>query len=359
MVTTLPGYFKYFDTGALSTLPANLQWYTLGIAASMTVITVYALLYALGHAFRMAELERHSKSEILNAIATALMVLFFIFVVGQMEEFSLRYFLGCQGGIGAQLVCPSFKCAGTDVSIDELKNSISLLQCRMSEKAQAFSDLQGELTSSAVSLNPFSVFNRLNFYVSIIGIPIFSGMWISPWFNEAEIYRLLNAFLTNMLIGINAMIVVGDYVKANMLSFFLPLGMILRSTPFTRGIGAFFMALAIGMYFVFPVLYIITDPGFVKPAYNPATSVVSGTPLCYPTFSSVSYSVHSSISSGQSSGGTQLSLSQLRTDLASIYVSILLQPFVVFAMTIVFVRYLTYIFGGEPADILRATAKVI
>jgi len=354
------GYLTYFNPSVVSGLAPNLQWYALGIMASMLVIIVHALLLAFGRAFNLAELEKYAKAEILNAIATVLMVMFLVTLLNQVEDFSLRYFLGCQGGVfGQPAVCPSFKCGGATISIDKLTNSIDLLQCRLSDKAAAFAQLHQELTSSAVSYDPFSVFNRLNFYVSILGIPIFSGQYVSSWFREAETYRLLNIFITNLLIGINALVVTADYVKACMLTFFLPLGLILRAFHFTRGIGAFFMSLAIGMYFVYPVLYVITDPGFVKPTYNPSQPVQTSQPLCFPTFSSVSYSLYSTVPNPSTGGGAELELSQLSNDIANIYATLLLQPFIIFAVTMVFVRYMTYILGGEPADIIRALAKVV
>lgn len=354
------GYLTYFNPSVVSGLAPNLQWYVLGIMASMLVITVHALLIAFGKAFNLQELEKYAKAEILNALATVLMVVFLITLLNQVEDFSLRYFLGCQGGaFGSPAVCPSFKCGGSTISVDKLTNSIDLLQCRLSDKAAAFADLQQQLTQSAVDRDPFSVFNRLNMYISILGIPIFSGQYVSSWFKEAETYRLLNIFMTNLLVGINALVVTADYVKATMLTFFLPLGLVLRAFQFTRSIGAFFMALAIGMYFVYPVLYVITDPGFVKPTYNPSKPIQTGQPLCFPTFSSVSYSLYSTVPNPSSGGGGQMELSQLSNDIANIYATLLLQPFIIFAVTMVFVRYMTYILGGEPADILRALAKVV
>jgi hypothetical protein len=353
------GYLTYFNPPALSGLAPNLQWYVLGIMASLLVVTVHALLLAFGRAFNLQELEKYAKAEILNAIATILMVMFLITLLNQVEYFSLTYFLGCQNVTSTKMVCPEFKCGGQTIAIDQLTNSIGLLQCRLSDKAAAFAELHQQLMGAAVDWDPFSVFNRLNMYISILGIPIFSGQYVSSWFREAETYRLLNIFITNLLVGLNALVVVADYVKATMLTFFLPLGLILRAFHFTRGIGAFFMSLAIGMYFVYPVLYIITDPAFVKPTYNPSVPIQTGQPLCFPTFSSVSYSLYSTVSSSESSGSTDLSLSQLSNDVANIYATLLLQPFIIFAVTMVFVRYMTYILGGEPADLLRALAKVV
>jgi hypothetical protein len=342
-----------------------MPWQALAMLATTAIVIVYGMILGIAKAFNQGELEKHAKAEILNGIATAIIVVSLVTMLPTIDNFAMKYFLGCtpkdplkpDGPLDCKV---ALKCGGEDKQITQLTDSIDLLQCRFKEKAQAFADIQQQLTENAVSKNPFSVFNRLSLYVGLIGIPIFQGNYISSWFNEAESYRLLNNFLTNALIGINTLVVTGDFVKNNMLAFFLPVGVLLRAFPFTRGIGAFFIALAIGFYFIFPLLYVITDPGFVKPVYKPQSGVSQGTPLCFPTLSSVSYSIYApALGTGSSSSGAALSLNALLSDLSSVYVSLLLQPFVVFSVTIVFVRYITSILGGETADILRAVAKVV
>ncbi|MEK6982444.1 MAG: hypothetical protein AABX38_05925 [Candidatus Micrarchaeota archaeon] len=349
------GFMCNFEPSMLGGLAPDMQWFVIALTASILIVIIHATILAFSRALNMNELERYAKSEILNAVATSLMVIFLVSTLGAMESFALNSFLGCGPG-GTN--CPTLTCGGSPVQISDLKSSVDLLKCRLSDKAAGFAQVQQQIIQTSVSGNPFSVFNRLQFYLGLMGVPIFSGQYVTAWFKEAETYRLLNSFITTFLIGSNTLIVAAEYVKNNMLSFYLPVGLLLRAFPYTRGIGAFFIALALGMYFVYPVLYIITDPGFVKPSYTPSQAPpASG--LCYPTFSSISFAVSSQNTLSPSGGSTDLSASALASDLSQVYTSLLLQPFIVFAMTMVFVRYATYIFGGEPADILRAVAKVV
>lgn len=360
------GYLCTFNPPMVGSLPADMQWGVLALTASILIVIVHGMILGISRAFSMNDLERYAKSEILNAVATALMVIFLLSTLQAVQTFAIGYFFGCTGsgtGIpnaigGGVSGCVKLSCAGVDVGISDMKDSIDLLKCRLSNKASGFADLQQQIMQTAVSGNPFSAFNRLQFYIGFVGVPVFSGQYIGSWFREAETYRLLNTFITTFLIGSNTLIVAAEYIKNNMLSFYLPLGLLLRAFPYTRGIGAFFIALAIGLYFIYPLLYVITDPGYVKPSYSPAQSAPKPG-LCYPTFSSITYAISSSNTGSTSSGGVDLSLTQLSTDIASVYTSLLIQPFVIFAITMIFVRYMTYVFGGEPNDILRALAKVV
>ncbi|MBI5036165.1 hypothetical protein HZC09_02370 [Candidatus Micrarchaeota archaeon] len=46
------------------------------------------------------------------------------------------------------------------------------------------------------------------------------------------------------------------FIEATMMYYFLPVGVILRTFPLTRRVGAFMMAVAVGLYFVLPLTYV-------------------------------------------------------------------------------------------------------
>ncbi|MBS3067408.1 hypothetical protein J4450_01790 [Candidatus Micrarchaeota archaeon] len=357
-MTETSGYMTGFDANVVGTLAPNYQWLPMTVLVSFIIIILHGTLLGIAHAFSVQDLKRHAKAEIVNAFATLLIAIFLVYLVFEIQEFSLKYFLCASNPLdsSAPLQCPKFDCGGDSVTIDQLTNSIDLLKCKMGERANEFSGLQEEVTSAAAV--PLGL---LTTYFSIIGIPVFQGNYVTSWYQEAETYRLLNNFMTTLIIGTNAVTVIADYVKNNMLSFYLPLGLLLRSFYFTRSVGAFLMALAIGLYFIYPILYIITDPGFVRPSFTaPPRPPELESPLCYPTLSTVTFAMSSSsVEAVATSGGSTLSVAQLKSEVSELYLSVFLHPFVVFAITIVFIRYLMNILGGETQDLLRAVGKVI
>ncbi|MBI5222949.1 hypothetical protein HY990_00855 [Candidatus Micrarchaeota archaeon] len=348
--TMITGYLRGFDVGALSTIDPAFQWLPLCLGAAVLTITVYALIYGLSKSFNLSELERHSKSELLNAGATALIVIFIVFLVTQMETFVIGSVL-CNGA-----TCATLPCGGVSYEIRQLSTVFDVIQCRMSERAHSFADLQEQVTSAAIL--PTSL---LNLNLGLVGTQVFSGYMVGSWYKEVETYRLLNHALSTFLISTNAMIVVAQYIKQNLLSFFLPIGLLLRSLYFTRGIGAFLISFALCFYFIFPIVYTLTDSNYIPPSYSaPPTPPEIKSQFCYPTFTGVVYSIYSSTSSASpSAGSNSISLDELRSSLSSVYISLLVQPFACFAITLVFVRYMTYIFGGEAQDVLRGVAKVV
>lgn len=341
------GYMSYFQPGY--------AWYVLAAMASLVAVLGYGLTMAIARALHMNELERWSKSEILQTIATMVMVVTVIALLTQVEAFSLGYFFGVQTdpNTGAITATPTLMCGDEQMPIASLKNSLELLKCRIASRAITLAKVQKQVTEAAGA-----IFNLLSIYVSLIGLPIFQGNYVTAWFRTAETYRLINNTATVLLISLNTLIVTIDYISNNMLALYLPTGLLLRSFHYTRGLGAFFIAMAIGFYFIFPTLYIITDPGFVKPSYTPPP-VSTQKPLCYPTFSSVTYSIYSSTQGSISSSSEELSQSELKSSIASVYTSILVHPFIVLAATLVFVRYSMYVLGGEPMELMRAVGRLV
>jgi len=338
----MSGYLSYFGDGD--------SWFVISILATFTAILIYLILWMFSKMIQSDSLNRFSKAEAMQAGATLLMVVFIIFFIQSVEQFSISYFFGCVPGE----VCTLTLGCGNEktTNIENLGGVIGLLKCRFADKAMTMAEIQYYAKEKAET-----PMNLLNLYISIVGLPIFQGGYLENIWREVEGYRLATNITTNMLIGLNTATVVADYVKNTMLTVFLPLGLFLRSFHFTRGLGAFFMAFAIGMYFIYPVLYIVTDPGFIKP-FIPPSSPQPGLKPCYPTYTGI---INSLVTYTQPSGGSlgRLSLTDIIYNASSIYTSVILHPFVIFAVTLMFIRYMMQILGGETMSLMRMVARVV
>jgi hypothetical protein len=248
----------------------------LSILAIFVTIIFHGILVMFGRAFNIKELESFAISEIMQAAATAFMAIFLIVMVTSAMEIAKGYIhgsLNCGGqemkiGINTHL-------DSNPTLIDEAYNAI---RCTLQVRARTVAAIQADMYGSAES---WAEFNALNVGLSIFGITFFKGEWIGSLYKTTETKRLTNNLATVMLIGLNAQSALMLYLKANMLHIFLPVGILLRSFYFTRGPGALFMALGIGMYFLFPIFYLLLDPGFKPAPPDPPTPPLSGHPYCY------------------------------------------------------------------------------
>src|SRR5208283_5147328 len=200
-------------------------------------------------------------------------------------------------------------------------------------------------------------FNFLNMAASVFGVTFLKGDWVSSVYGDTETMRITNNLATVMLIGLNAQSALLEYMRVNLLNIFLPVGILLRSFYFTRGPGALLISLAIGMYFLFPVFYILLDPGFV-PAPPETSTAPPAHPYCYATMST-SVSMVNTMQSAGVGTSSSLSFDEMREDLSKSYVSLMLQPLVALFLSLVFVRYMMSVLGGDAYELTKMVSKVI
>jgi hypothetical protein len=324
-------------------------WVSVAVLATIIAVIINATLLMFARGFNLQELERFSKSEILQAVATAMMAILLVGLVGGVQSFIYN----------SEIIHGESQCGGEKykLGLNEegiFSDSLDYVRCTIQLKARNIAEVQGSVTSGA---DAYFAFNALNMQFSIIGVTIFRGDWISALFEMTEKWRIINNLSTVLLIGLNSISFLVLYVKQNMLHLFLPLGIIMRAFYFTRGPGAFLMAVAIGMYFVFPVMYILLDPGFVPtPIPKSVTSMSQTQNLCYPTISAATTIV--SIAQSSAPGAT-LVASSLQGQLSQAYISLILHPLIAFSITLAFIRYLMTILGGNTYELMKLVTKVI
>ena len=330
-------------------------WLPMCILAVMASVGVYNLLLMIGRAFSVRELESYAKSELLQSAANGFMAIFLILMLGGAME------------IAGSLIEGEVTCGSEAINIENtgdagiangvMNDAYEVVLCRIQEKAVALSEAQEQILGSAET---WSTFAKLDMQASIVGITFFKGDWNTNIYQKAERLRIANNLITSMLITLNAQMELITYIKNNMLGVFIPLGILLRNFYFTRGPGALMIALGIGMYYIFPVFYVLLDPGFV-----PATpELESGTEddsmkYCYPTMSTA-VSVINTVNEGDGGAtASGLSLGDLESELSTVYTQLILQPLIAFFLTMVFVRYIMMILGADTTDLTKMISKVI
>lgn len=327
-------------------------WLALVLVAAVIIFTFYTLVYMVARSFRMDALEKAALSEMLQALFSIMLAL----VIVEVLTLAFTFLLGNVIGTGSSISCDAYG----KISIQDA-GPIEAVRCRLMEKASLLSDLYEKMYYAA--REPFN-----DFYVSwgLLGMPIYyQGSYIwqsepSELYYEVEAYRFLNSIITTLLIGINAYLAAVDYVANNMLTLFLPIGLVLRSIPFTRGVGAFFIALAIGLYVIYPTLFFITDPTFLK-SDSPYMDITQDQ-ITWPWPSFKGAVALATLGPQTHSATRAFNLTNIRdaaADLARLYYFFIIHPIVILSVTLIIMRYLTYLFGGEGQELYRLAMKVL
>jgi len=341
-------------------------WLPLTLLAVFTVFVFYLVFYMIGRSFDIPELERNSKAELLQTFATAFIAVFLVLLVNGAVGLSATVLaIGAgedvEGGYTEEatvlLVCEEEMYSADINSEFGMDQIIDGIRCRIKERSLQVDSAQRRATTGSDTMN---LFNFRNFGISLVGIPIFQGAWDGDTFRATEERRIINNLATVMLISLNAQSFFLTYVKANMIHIFLPMGILLRSFKFTRGVGAMFISLAIGLYFVFPVIYVLLDPGFVGVEVpDEAEGGMDITEYCYPTMGTATTMYTAVQQSAASLGATGLELASLRSALSTAYTSLIIHPLVALSLTLVIVRYIMTVLGGDPYALVKLVTKVI
>lgn len=346
-MTLLLAAYSFFDPFTRDGGDWGLIWLPLCLLAVLTSFLIHNVILMFGKSFNISSFEHYAKAEMMQSVATAVIAIFLVLMIGSAMELS-------QG-----IVSGEFQCGDENIRIGEsgpqsaMEETLDAIRCRLQLKASQIGDIQGKLYGGIMQ----SSFYTMSMMWGIFGIRVYQGDWSSSLYSFTETARITNNLATVMLIGLNAQSFLVLYIKYNMLTMFLPIGILLRSFHFTRGVGALFMATAIGLYFVFPIMFIMLDPGYVH-IDLPEDNSVSQQNFCYPTMSS-SISMVRALEASGFGATTLLGLDSLREALADSYVSLMLHPLVALFISLVFIRYFMTLLDGDTYELMKMVAKVI
>lgn len=317
-------------------------WFTNCILAILVTALIMGTLYAIAYALNFMGLKRYASSEFLQLAATALMVILLVGLVDGGQAF----FLKTAGG--------SIMCQG-----EQINDTINAQVCRTQEKLNYFNNKFYEIKDSLNSASGGSMESRYYFSISIFGIMIYQGSWDASLHRFVETGHAIEYKIVSLMLSLNSQLFALKYIQANMLAVFLPLGIILRVLHFTRGIGGFFIALAISLYFIYPGVLFMMDSSNVPTPPAPPSPVMNREDLCnIPVFSGFSLgSVAVPGQGSKSAAAISVSSSDLAAFISEVFVRLFYDNMVALAIALTAMRYGTTILGGESGVFLQMMAR--
>lgn len=311
------------------------SWYVNCVLAVFVVAIINGAIYAIGHALNSQNLKRYAQSEFLQLAATAIIIV----VVLQLVI------------LGAQFIGENFggaiNCGGVDVT-----DPIDAASCRTAERLDYFYKQYENVKEQ----NYYPEWGY-HFTFTLFGVPVFQGSWVPDIYKPVETYHYIASKIVSIMISLNAQMFLLKYIQENMLAFFLPLGIILRAFHFTRGIGGFFIALAISLYFIYPTVLFMMDSGYASaPQVQQPSYRVEG--VCnIPMFSGFSLGAFRDATSAGRAAQLSVSISNIASFVSEVFVRIFYENMVALAFALTALRYGTTILGGEAGVFLNVAGR--
>jgi hypothetical protein len=333
------------------------SWYPIAMIAILLSIFFNVLLYMAGEAFHDEGLKRYVKAEFLQTTASALMI---VFAVTLLYEISgggafriMGEFLGTGGStIGCAAVQGGrFNLWGTNPGFGS--GPIAAFQCKTQERIDAAEACYSNVYSSNKAQEAFT-----SFCISFYGFPVWCNEWNLAWHQAVEQAHLIATKLVSALITLHAEYALAGYVQSAMLPVFLPIGLILRVAPQTRGVGGLFIAIAIGFFFIWPTFAVLSDPSLVRvnATEQPGAALTQG---CFTGFKGAAVVMSTAFASTISGVGlSELSIENCSEALYEITISSIFYPFVAFVIALIAIRAMTPILGGDLGDLMKMVARL-
>jgi hypothetical protein len=215
-----------------------MAWESIAFIAVGLSALLAAMMVMFSRLFGIPSLEQWAKAELVFSLSTLFLVAFLILTIGAVEDFltdvvvevtqynylqATGYALEVQAPDGANLM---------DYSIAYMTSMTSCMQ---------------------------SLFAFLMRLTSSIVVDAFMFDIVTGWAFKGPVQTIRNVanYITFTLFIYYLFMHVMRFINATALTVFLPLGIVMRQFPPTRGAGAFVLAFTIGFYFVFPFAYIL------------------------------------------------------------------------------------------------------
>ncbi|MFH1520342.1 MAG: hypothetical protein ABID61_01730 [Candidatus Micrarchaeota archaeon] len=231
------------------------DWGTISIAAAAIGVLAASILILMSRLFSLKSLEQVAKTEFIYAISTVVIVMIVVFTIPTLERLladpgdSLARCLFLTS-FGKSCSDPatfgySFEC---DTITGQCDTLIDWMKLFMATPTRCVTKFMQFLYALAIPVDGMA-----SIYMEIFMSEHASGFGVK-WLSE----RIANATqsLSFYMYIFYLLIHIFNFIKFYA-GFFFSIGVALRAFPPTRGAGAYVIAMSIGLYFVFPLAYIL------------------------------------------------------------------------------------------------------
>ncbi len=293
-----------------------------GIVVSFSII-LSGILIGLGKTLNSKRLEHFGTEELIQSVINAALVGAYTAILAAATEISKSIITGTVCNTGDAI--GNLQCIYSNLSVD-----IFSLLTKVVALDQIVSYYQTlTLHFAAVSVQPMS-------YLSSIS-SILTGQILT-----------LQALLTFAQLQVQLL----GFFAPQLLTFFLPVGLIFRSFFSTRKLGGFLIALSIGAYLFYPAFILIFPVPVMNDTIANLTNMTNNS--LYTTIPIIDLNGNDAIagrldnmSTGDFTGDLTLATQQISNSISALSMFVLIAPLFSLIITIIFIKEVTDIFGGE------------
>lgn len=310
-------------------------WGPIAAVAVLVAFLISALAYMLGIGFDLPELRMWAKSELFHALANAVLVAGLVMLVTVMTDEGFAKILG-------QNINPFNLAYGYLVPLADQLKTLYTTNYNINYPVEAFASLA--TYSNATGNTTYLLF----FLKALLVEPL----------------HLANHYVIQALILTYFQIELLNFFQQTAFATLLPLGIFLRIFPFTRGTGGVLIAMAIGLFLVYPTMFgfismMTEDEQALRAAMSGDTGSSVGVDMA--TYNACEHDVEGAANAGEAAADPAVisKISEYYSFLPPIVMKILFYPIIVFAVTFTFIKIASPLLGSDISELGQGLVKLI
>ncbi len=314
---------------------------------TISIISIIVLLsisgavgmFLLSRIFQVKRLEQVARAELIFAISTVFLVAFFIGMVTYGEEKAVL--------IVKDIIEHQYSMEGEQAP--EFLSGVTLIGITKIYMAELYGCLKF-IYASAYWFNIIPEFGTALTY-DVFMHDVLSG-W--AWKPLTSVFHYLASTSAFMALLYFLFVHILNFIQAAAIPLFLPLGILLRAFPPTRGVGAYILSFSLGFYLVFPFAYIIAMSLTPLNVCTMPDTEEFGCVTVSPGLAN--YMVLEAENSEQEMTDAYVNLWR---DLGGLTANLCCLPFITMMMTLSFILATTNLFGANLPEVGRGFIKLI
>jgi hypothetical protein len=340
-------------------------WFSISMIVLFIAFSGAVIFYMIAYAFNSDQYKRIAFAELMQ-VAASFLLIGFLFGFEMFETDLITKLEQTSGAITSALMLsgggqiPGGALSGQiqinpfDVSYAFLRN---MLSCAQNKLKTTYENSKGIETVINIGIQ---------IIVTLPGeretsLPLPNPMSLLPSLSEsAAKYEHLANELTWLIIFLYAQIAVLKFFETSMFTVFLPIGLILRSFPPTRGAGAVLVAIAIGFYLVYPLTFTLLYVGSPKQIEGCNVRVALDTTQLEKTCPmNVGATTQILASSSDLAATLDAAVPQLQAGTSDLRFAAFVYMLISLGVTFIFVRSLSSILGADISEIGRTMLRML
>jgi|GEM_PF-1957057 len=246
------------------------DWKVLAVLALMLSVILVAIAFAVGIGFDMPEIKAWARTELTQIIANALIIAVVIGILGFADTIVIAMVIDsgltineCWGTPPAVSCTEDFECAsgvcqGGECVMPQFSTCLQAVTHAYLEDyvTTAKDKLKHLLVENVKAVNAMNT--RTGIYCTSIFCAQagFSTTWGGHLALDSDMYMILFEYYSNLLGFMEAQLFFIDEIAFKIGPMLLALGIVARSFFFTRKVGGLLIAIALGITFFFPFMYV-------------------------------------------------------------------------------------------------------